>query len=79
VNQKNKIDPPTIYQGNKFANLVILDLDVTPEEISSFNIFTNYVHRYGFTKFSLQEKKYTSTWNKILSFSTHAGHKEVRV
>jgi hypothetical protein len=56
VNQKNKIDPPTIYQGNKFANLVILDLDVTPEEISSFNIFTNYVHRYGFTKFSLQEK-----------------------
>ena len=56
MNQKNKIDPPTIYQGNRFSNLVILDLDITPEETSSFNIFTNYVHRYGFTKLILQEK-----------------------
>ena len=56
MSQKNKIDPPTIYQGNRFSNLVISDLDVTPEETSSFNIFSNYVHRYGFTKCILQER-----------------------
>jgi hypothetical protein len=29
VNPKKKIDPPTIYQGHIFSNLVISDLDVT--------------------------------------------------
>ena len=58
VTPKNKIDPPTIYQGNKFINLVISDLDDTPEEAFSFNIFTKYMHMYGFTRFNLQEKIY---------------------